>query len=123
MVAGAEGESGLDLDADTVGLDACAVVRAVDDETAGLDRLEAIETFSHPVGRRERLERERVGELGAGRQSDQGADGRFVGRFAKIERERPAPVRRLVGRDRDGLGIEAFREHVGNLACGRRIGR
>ena len=67
MVAGAEGQSGLDFDADAVGLNARAVVRPMDDETAGLDRLEAIETLPHPVGRRQRLERQRIRGLGAGR--------------------------------------------------------
>ena len=39
VVAGAEGERGFDLDADLVGLDAGAVVRAVHDEAAGAHRL------------------------------------------------------------------------------------
>ncbi len=39
MMAGAEGERGFDLDADAVDRDPGSVVRAVDDEAAGRDRL------------------------------------------------------------------------------------
>ncbi len=45
-MAGAEGERGLDLDADAVRRDAGAVVRAVHDEAAGRDRLEPGEALA-----------------------------------------------------------------------------
>ena len=56
VMAGAEGERRLDLDADPVDRDAGAVVRAVDDETAGRDRLEPGEALAHPILRRDALE-------------------------------------------------------------------
>src|SRR5262249_58061500 len=49
VVAGAERERGLDLDADTVGPHARAVMRPVHDKTAGFDRREAFEALAHPV--------------------------------------------------------------------------
>ena len=55
-MAGAEGERGLDLDADPVSGDAMTVVRAVHQEAAGLDRLQAFEARLHPVFCLDRLE-------------------------------------------------------------------
>ena len=51
MVTGAEGERRFDLDADAVERNAAAVMGAVHDETAGLDRPQTGETLAHPIGR------------------------------------------------------------------------
>ena len=56
VVAGAERERCLDLDADTVRPHVRAVMCPVHDKTAGFDRREAFEAFAHPVRGRERLE-------------------------------------------------------------------
>ena len=66
VVAGAEGERGFDLDADAIEGNARAVVRAVHDEAAGLDRLQSGETFAHPIGRFDRSELQRSRSFGAG---------------------------------------------------------
>ncbi len=58
MVAGAEGESGLDLDADAVGRNAATVVAAVDHEPSGGNRRQAGEALRHPVPRHDRSERQ-----------------------------------------------------------------
>ena len=49
VMAGAEGERGLDFDADAVGGMPAAVVRAVHDKAAGRDRLESGEAFADPI--------------------------------------------------------------------------
>ena len=54
VMAGAEGERRLDLDADAVGRNAGAVMGAVHDEAAGRDRLQPGEALAHPVLRRDR---------------------------------------------------------------------
>jgi hypothetical protein len=48
-MAGAEGERGLDLDADAVGRNAGTVVRAVYDKAAGRDRLQSDEALGDPI--------------------------------------------------------------------------
>ena len=67
VMAGAEGERRLDLDADAVGRDAGAIMRAVHDEAAGRDRRQSGEASRDPVLRRDALEAERLGGRGAGR--------------------------------------------------------
>ena len=56
VMAGAEGERGLDLDADPVARHPRAVMRAMDDKTPGIDRGELGETGRHPVARGHALE-------------------------------------------------------------------
>ena len=55
-MAGAEGERGFDLDPDAVRRDAGAVVRPVDDEAAGRDRLQPDEAFGDPILRGDTFE-------------------------------------------------------------------
>ena len=93
VVAGAEGERRLDLDADAVAGDARAVVRAVHHEAAGFDRGEALEARAHPVLRRQPLEGERVRRVRAGGEGDQRPHRGFVRRIAEMHGERPAPIR------------------------------
>jgi hypothetical protein len=50
MVAGAEGLAGIDLDPDPAGGEAAASMAAVDDEAAGGDRLQTIQSGGDPVG-------------------------------------------------------------------------
>src|SRR5207244_6510069 len=59
VVAGAEGERRLDLDAGAIAGSARAVVRAVHDEAASLDRGETLEAGANPIFRRQPLEGER----------------------------------------------------------------
>ena len=49
VMAGAEGEPGLDLDGDVADAPLVAVMRAVDQETAGAHGLQAFERLGHPV--------------------------------------------------------------------------
>jgi hypothetical protein len=56
VVAGAERERCLDLDADTVRPHVRAAMCPVHDKTAGFDRREAFAAFAHPVRGCERLE-------------------------------------------------------------------
>ncbi len=58
VMAGAERERRLDLDADAVRRHPGAVMRAVHQEAPGRDRLEPGEARRHPVARRHRLEHE-----------------------------------------------------------------
>ena len=66
VVAGAEGERRLDLDADPVRRDPRAVVGAVHDKAAGGDRLEPGEALLDPIGRGVAAEAQhRGGDAGA----------------------------------------------------------
>ena len=56
VMAGTEGERGLDLDADAVRFNAGAVVRAVHDKSAGRDRLQPDEALRDPILRGDALE-------------------------------------------------------------------
>ncbi len=61
VMAGAERERRLDLDADGVGFDAGAVMGAVHDKAAGFDRRQAAQALRNPVGLRDRLDAKRRG--------------------------------------------------------------
>ena len=123
VMAGAEGERRLDLNADLVRPHAGATVRPVHDEPTGLDRREAFEAFAHPVRGRERLEPQRIGCRRAGGGRDQRPHGRFVGSIAEIQREDPAAVGLLEGGSRDLFRIEALGQHIADVPCRRPIGR
>src|SRR4029077_9470914 len=56
VVTGAKGERGLDLDADVVGAQFCAVVRAVNEKAADANRLEIGEALRNPIRRSDRLD-------------------------------------------------------------------
>ena len=89
-MAGAEGERGLDLDADAVDRNAVAIVRAMHDEAPGGDRLEPGEAFAAPnrVGATARSAAPwRAAAPGGG--GGQRAHRILVGRGAKMDRHAP----------------------------------
>ena len=81
-MAGAERQRRLDLDADAVRRNAGAIMRAVNDEAAGVDRLEPGEAFAHPIRRHEPSKRN-AWRRGPGRRGDQRAHRFPSGRLAK----------------------------------------
>ena len=98
VMAGAEGERRLDLDADAVARDARAS-RARRARRSGRRRPAAAGS-PHPILRGQRLEDERVGGRRAGGERDQRAHRRLVRRLAEMHGERAAPVRLLEARGR-----------------------
>ena len=77
VMAGAEGEAGLDLDPDVVGLERGAVVRAVDEEAPGPDRREAGERIGDPVALLGQAEFDPARRVLARRRGDEFAQGHF----------------------------------------------
>src|SRR5512135_2005371 len=67
MMAGAEGERGLDLDADPVRRHATAIMRTVHHETANRDRPQPEKAFRDPILGGDALEAQPFGGLGSGR--------------------------------------------------------
>ena len=118
VVAGAEGQRRLDLDAERVRLDAAAVMRAVDDETAGRHRLQPFEALCDPVGRRHRFEGERLRGGVAGGKPHQVAHGGFVRRLAEMDCHLPLAVVAFEGGAGGVLGVQAFTEIGGEAAGG-----
>ena len=118
VMAGAEGERGLDLDAQRVDRHRGAVMRAVHDEAAGAHRLEAGEALRHPVGLRQRLEGQRRRRVLARRHPHQRAHRRLVGRLAEIDRHLPAAAVALEGGAGGVVGIERFVQRAGQRARG-----
>jgi hypothetical protein len=84
MMAGAKGERGIDLDGDTIDPRALAGMRAMYHETSGRDRREAFAALVHPIGGRERLERQRPRGRGARRGRNQRAHGGLIGVPAEV---------------------------------------
>ncbi len=119
MVAGAEGKRRLDLDADIVGLDASAVVRAVHQETAGAHRPQAGQALGDPVGGGDFLEAERGGRLFAGGDRDQRAQHRLVRVRAEMHRHLPLTAVALEG-GADGA-VQAFAQESREAPGGRLV--
>ncbi len=112
-MAGAEGERGFDLDADTVRRDAGAVVRAVHGKAAGRDRLEPGKAFRDPIRRGDGLKAQRACRRGAAGHCRQCAHACLVGRATKIQRH--APVARP-GIQADGDTIaKTLGDQIGKL--------
>jgi hypothetical protein len=123
VVAGAEGQRRLDLDADAVGSNARAVMRAVHHEASGLDRGQSLQARLDPIGRRDAPEDQRIGGLGSGREPDQGAHRRLIGRVAKVEGHCPQPVPLLRGRHHHVAGIEGLGQRIKDVPRLRLAGR
>jgi hypothetical protein len=125
MMAGAEGLRRLDFDADPTAR-AAAIMRAVDDKTPGRDRLQAEETFRHPIFGGDARKAERVGDAGAHGRGRQIAHRRLVNRTAEVERDPPLTLalihkshHRLVGKERLGKPVgDALRRLF--IGCERR---
>ena len=122
-MAGAEGERGLDLDADALRGNPVAVMRAVNDEAAGLDRLEAFQARLHPVLRLHRLEAHACRRRLVGGQRDQLPDGGFIRRLAEMDGDVPAAVRVLERGDRGLAVVEGFGQNVGNAPRAAFVGK
>src|SRR6185437_8352 len=102
VMAGAEGEASLDLDADVAQGHPVAIMRAVDEEAAGSDRLEPGERIGDPIlllGEAEFHPRSGVLASDGGNQF---ANARLVGREAEIDLHRP----RLAAAGPRRLGLE-----------------
>jgi hypothetical protein len=123
MMAGAEGERCLDLDADAVCPHPRAIMRAMHHKTSGTDRRQSLQALAHPVGGCQRFEHEGVRCLLTGRGRDQGSQPRLIGSIAEMQGEGPTPVRLLEGRGRDLVGIEALAQRSIDRFRRRGIGR
>ena len=120
VVAGAESERGFDFDADVVGLDAGAVVRAVHDEAAGAHRFEAGEAFLDPIGRRDRFDGKRGRRCFSRRECDQRAQARFVGPLTEMHRQLPLAAVILESGAGGRFRVEAFAQ-IGREPPGGRL--
>ncbi len=118
MVTGAEGERRLDLDADVVGAQFCAVVRAMNEKAADAHRLEIGEALRDPIRRRDRLDGQQPRRSLARRDRDQTAQICLLGRLAKMDGNLPAAGPILEGRAGRILAVEAFAEICRQPACG-----
>jgi hypothetical protein len=123
MMAGAERQRRLDLDADGINRDAKAVMATVDDEAAGSDRRQASEAPAYPIGRRDALETQRLGRRRPGSSSRERAQRLAVNGAAKMDRHLPASAARIGKTDRDIRAVESLRDQVGDPARGSFIGR
>ena len=86
VVAGAERERRLDLDADLVGCNPFAVMLAVHDEASGRDRDEVVETGLDPILGLDRIEIDRLGDVRTGRAGHEFAHQRLVRWVGKMHR-------------------------------------
>ena len=120
VVAGSKRKRRLDLDADVVGLDAGAVVRAMHDAAAGAHRFETGEALLDPIGRRDRLDGERGRRRFAGGDRDQRAQHGFVRLVAEMNRHLPLPAIVLESGAGSAFGVEAFAE-IGRQPAGGRL--
>ena len=92
---------------------ACAVVRTMDDKTAGAHRPEAGKALGDPIGVRDPLEAERARRRFAGGNLDQSAQAGFIGGSTKVHGKLPAPIIALEGGTGSVLRIEGFTEIAG----------
>ena len=114
VMAGAERERRLDLDADGASRNAGAVMGAMHDEAAGRDRLEPAQALAHPVPCSAPLEDQRLGRLCTGGRGDERAQRVLVGRGAEMNRDAPACIARIPQIHRDFLGGETLGDEIGN---------
>ncbi len=107
-MAGAEGERGLDFDADPAWRDAGAIVCAMHDEASGGNGRQARKTLAHPILGGDVREGQRLGGLSAGRGRRQRAHRLAVGRIAKVDDDGPASaavIHKTDGRVLVGAGL------------------
>ena len=122
VMAGAEGESRLDLDPDVIGADAGAIVRAVNKKAAGAHWLQVGERIRHPIA----FFREAKGRRARGLLVRRGGDQRPHRLLVRLPAEiglhqpRPAPARPSLARLERGrrrlAWLEALSEEVGDGA-------
>ena len=122
VMAGAEGEPRLDLDADIVGADARPIMGAVDDKAPGPDRREAGERIRDPVALLRDAEGRRARGLLVRRRGNERADLFLVRLEAEIGFHQPslaAARPSLVGledRRRRFARLEALDDEIGDRA-------
>jgi hypothetical protein len=128
VMAGAEGEAGLDLDSDVVGLERGAVVRAVDEEAPGPDRRQAGERIGDPVALLGQAEFDAPRRVVAGRRGDEFAQRLLVRREAELGFDQPrlAAARprlfRLERRRRGLRRLETLDDQIGDGARALLVG-
>ena len=105
VVAGAERQRRLDLDAELVGRHFGAVMPAVHDEAPGADRDQLFERRLDPVLGFHGVEGDVLRDLVAGGETDQLADRDLIRRLGKMHGDVPAPAGPLERGDR-GLALE-----------------
>src|ERR1043166_7250456 len=98
-MAGAEGERGLDLDADAVGWNSDAVMRAMHGEAPRDDRLQARKARRNPVLRFDLVEREGGDDPSVRGRFHATADFGLVRRIGEESLDVPAPVGALESRN------------------------
>ena len=127
VMAGAEGERRLDLDAEIVRMHARAVVRAVHEEAAGAHRLQAFEALAYPVGVADGLEAQRLRGLVAAGDADELAQPHLVSRALHVHGDLPLAAVVLEGGASGLFGVEAFgqegRDATGGLLVGAQASR
>ena len=134
VMAGAESERRLDLDADAVERHAGAVMRAVDDEAPGGDRRQSGEALANPVRRFDAPEAQSRGRRRSGRRLHRRPHGVAVERRAEMDRDMPASAAGIGHAHGDMFGGEAIgnniadaerRPFIGFQPCnqGRHMGR
>ena len=121
-MAGAEGDRRLDFDADAVGRDARAIVRAVHDEATGGDRLQPGEALLHPVGRCHAAELQCCSGLAPGGRIDRGPHRSSVDRRAEVNRDLPASAAAVRQTDGDIFTGEAIGDQIAEALRYRFIG-
>ena len=118
VMAGAERQRRLDLDAELVGRDARAIMLAVHDETPGRDRNEVLEAGLDPVPGLDGVESDASGDILAGSVGHELAQQRLIRRVGKMHGDVPAPVRPFERGD-GGLALEKdFGKHVDDVPGG-----
>ena len=112
VMAGAEGERRLDLDAELVRRNFVAVVLAMDDEAAGMHGNQILQRGLDPVLGFDDVEGGRARGLLARGERDQIADRGLIGRFRKMHGDVPAPGRARESRDGGFVLSEAFGQQI-----------
>jgi hypothetical protein len=121
VVPGAEGERGLDLDADPIRRNAVAVVRAVDHKPPNCDRRQPCEALGYPIARRDGRERQALARRITSEIANEGAHRILVRQALEVNLNRPS-ARLLEGRNRGVACRECLAESIKESARGGGIG-
>ena len=118
VMAGAERQRRLDLDAELVGRHFGAVMLAVHDEPPGADRNEFFQRGLDPVLGFHRVEGDVPRDVVAGGNADEFADRVLVRRLGEMHGDVPAPVRSFERGDRGLAFEEAFGQQIDHALGG-----
>src|SRR5215468_2883494 len=113
MMASAEGQRGLDLDAEPVWRRAAAIVCAVDDKAARHDRFYPEETLRDPVLGGDALKAQSLGRSAAGRRHRQIAHQALVDFGTEVKCNAPLALTSIDKADRSALGKERLGKTIG----------